>query len=116
MGLGRSTHVVTLLTLSLEGASPQVPPNQFARKRMKKFKNNPRTSNIEEIKPMKIWHMLKVEDMKHSNLWKDDGIFEWMSFEWMEIMKHKDTKTYTLEKKTISKKRWTKTWIETYTW
>jgi hypothetical protein len=50
---------------------------------MKKFKNNPRTSNIEEIKPMKIWHMLKVEDMKHSNLWKDDWIFEWMSFECM---------------------------------
>jgi len=54
MGLGRSTHVVTLLTLSLEAASPQVPPNQFARKRMKNFKNNPRMSNIEEIKPMKI--------------------------------------------------------------
>jgi len=43
--------------------------------------------------------MLKIENMKHSNLRKDDGTFGWMSFEWMEIMKHRDTKTYTLEKK-----------------
>jgi hypothetical protein len=43
--------------------------------------------------------MLKIENMKHSNLRKDDGTFGCMSFEWMEIMKHRDTKTYTLEKK-----------------
>jgi hypothetical protein len=30
---------------------------------------------------MKMWHMLKVEDMKHKNLQKDDGVFGWMYFE-----------------------------------
>jgi hypothetical protein len=41
-----------------------------------------------------MWHMLKVEDTKHKNLQKDDLIFGWMFFEWMEFMKHRDTKTY----------------------
>jgi hypothetical protein len=43
--LGITTLVAMFLTLSLEGASPQVPTNQFARKRTKKslLKNNPRT-------------------------------------------------------------------------
>jgi hypothetical protein len=35
--LGESAPVVTLLTLSLEGASSKVPLNQFARKRNKKY-------------------------------------------------------------------------------
>jgi hypothetical protein len=32
--------------------------------------------------------------MKHRNLQKDDVIYGWMSFEWMEIMKHGDIETY----------------------
>jgi hypothetical protein len=46
-----------------------------------------------------MWHMLKVKVMKHKNLQKDDVIFGWMSFEWMEIMKHRDKKTYSLRNK-----------------
>jgi len=48
MGLGRLAHVVTLLTLSFEGVSPHVPPNQFARKRMKKSKKQ-----LENVKHQK---------------------------------------------------------------
>jgi hypothetical protein len=43
---------------------------------------------------MKMWHMLKIEDTKHRNLQKDNLNFGWMSFEWMELMKHKDIETY----------------------
>jgi hypothetical protein len=42
LGLGLSTLAVTLLTLLLEGSSPQVPPNQFVRKRMQKFQKQPK--------------------------------------------------------------------------
>jgi hypothetical protein len=36
LGLGRSAPDATLLTFSLEGASPRVLANQFTRKKMKK--------------------------------------------------------------------------------
>jgi hypothetical protein len=42
---------------------------------------------------MKMWHMLKIQDMKHRHLQKHDVIFLWMYFEWMEIMKHRNRET-----------------------
>jgi hypothetical protein len=48
--LGESIHALTFLTLSFEGVSLEVPPNQFTKKRMKKsqkqFKNIKHTRNI----------------------------------------------------------------------
>jgi hypothetical protein len=38
---------------------------------------------------MKMWHMLKVQNMKHRHLLKDLVIFGWITFEWMEINKHR---------------------------
>jgi len=35
LGLGRSAHAATFLTLSFEGASLEVPPNQFVKKKKK---------------------------------------------------------------------------------
>jgi hypothetical protein len=42
LGLGKLAPVIMLLTLLFEGASLEVPPNQFARNKMKKslFINN----------------------------------------------------------------------------
>jgi hypothetical protein len=45
LGLGESTLVATFLTLSLEGVSLKVPPNQFARKITKKIQKNQRMLN-----------------------------------------------------------------------
>jgi hypothetical protein len=63
--LGELTCDAKFLTLSFEGASPQVPTNQFTRKKMKNINTPKQTLNMKHMGTMTNETMTHV--IKHKN-------------------------------------------------